>query len=301
MTSTRGDPVPSSPLDRVAKFIGLSLAFATVPAFAQSAATTAPSATQARELVQSLLVPSPYRISERARAGEIRYQLGFEPARSWSWPETGEQHVQALADKTVLTICKECGREPAPSDTMLKRYLTANPWVQSEDRQIAAFARQSAQGLSVDRRMKSLVTAIQAHMTGPIDYRGYDNAVTALRTRSGDCTEFAVLLAAVARAREIPTRVVYGIAYSSRFTGRNHVFSPHTWVQAWDGKRWVSYDAGLGQFDAGHIALFVGDGSTNGLPAITRAIKGLRIRDAAELSSSASRASPTLPSGHSPD
>ncbi len=28
-----------------------------------------------------------------------------------------------------------------------------------------------------------------------------------------------------------------------------------------DGTRWVSYDAGLGRFDAGHIALVVGDGT----------------------------------------
>ena len=43
-------------------------------------------------------------------------------------------------------------------------------------------------------------------------------------------------------------------------SGVPHVFAPHAWVQAWDGTRWTSYDAALGRFDAGHIALMIGDG-----------------------------------------
>jgi len=69
-----------------------------------------------------------------------------------------------------------------------------------------------------------------------------------------------VLLAASARSRGIPARVVSGLVYTDRFSGKKEVFSPHTWVQAWTGKRWTSYDAGLGEFDATHIALAVGTG-----------------------------------------
>ena len=38
------------------------------------------------------------------------------------------------------------------------------------------------------------------------------------------------------------------------------MFVPHAWVQAWVDGRWQSYDAALGRFDSGHIALGVGDG-----------------------------------------
>ena len=74
--------------------------------------------------------------------------------------------------------------------------------------------------------------------------------------------------------------MVSGIAYSSRFTGQTHVFSPHMWVQAWDGRRWTSYDAGLGAFDAGHIAMHVGDGDPAGMPRLLDGIRRLRIVDA---------------------
>ena len=76
----------------------------------------------------------------------------------------------------------------------------------------------------------------------------------------GDCTEHAVLLAALGRARGIATRVVDGIAYVDAYAGGKHVFVPHAWVQAYVDGRWRSFDAALHGFDAGHVALSVGDG-----------------------------------------
>lgn len=240
-----------------------------------------PTAEQARAFVQSLLVKSPYRMSAQARAGEIRYRLRFESSRAWAWPETGEQRATTDANGTELRICSDCGREPAPTDAMLRRYLAPNPWVQSDDRRIRNFARQHTRGGPPHVRMQALVTAIQKHMTGAIDYRDYHDALTALETRGGDCTEYAVLLAASARALGIPARLAHGIAYSSRFTGQAHVFSPHVWVQVWDGQRWRSYDAGLGRFDAGHLALYIGDSGPDGLNGLGRVIRDLRIEEAA--------------------
>lgn len=239
-----------------------------------------PTVEQARAIVRSLLVKSPYRISADARAGEIRYRVRFEPQRDWAWPDTGEQRLVVDANGAELRVCADCGREAPPSADDLQRYTRANAWVRSDDRRIRSFARTHTRGGSVASRMTRLTTAVQRHMTGAIDYRDYLDAVAALETRGGDCTEYAVLLAASARALGIPARLAHGVAYSSRFTGEAHVFSPHVWVQVWDGKRWVSYDAGLGRFDAGHIALFVGDGTTDGLRPVAHAIRALRIEDA---------------------
>jgi len=199
---------------------------------------------------------------------------------AWSWPRTHEQQV-ALANDTVLVrICRDCGDESRPDATTLKRYSVGNAYVDSDNASIRAFARAHSRGRSTRSRMQSLANAVRQHMTGRISFGEYLTASEALATRSGDCTESAVLLAALARARGIPTRVVSGIAYSSRFTGQAHVFSPHMWVQAWDGQRWISYDAGLGAFDAGHIALHVGDGDPVGMPPLLEGIRKLRILDA---------------------
>jgi hypothetical protein len=128
--------------------------------------------------------------------------------------------------------------------------------------------------------MDRLVTAVRERLDGPVDYRYFLDARAAVDARRGDCTEYALLLAALARAEGIPARVVAGIAYGSRFVGRPHVFGPHMWVQAWDGRRWRSFDAGLAGFDAGHIALTLGDGSPESFDGTMQAIARLRIVDA---------------------
>lgn len=232
------------------------------------------------QAIRALLVASPYKISDAARAGTIRYRVQLRDGSVWNWPETAEQHVAQHGDATELTICTDCGREPPPDKAELQRYLQPNAWVQSRDRRVVDFAR-VANGGSINAKMSALILAIQKHMNGAIDFREYQTAVQALDSRGGDCTEYAVLLAAAARARGIPTRVVSGISYASHFLGQRHAFSPHMWVQVWNGTRWASYDAALDRFDAGHIAIAIGDGSPDSLRGTTATIARLKILDAA--------------------
>jgi transglutaminase-like putative cysteine protease len=237
------------------------------------------SSSDVEDSLRTLLVASPYKISDEARAGTIRYEMQLRDGAEWNWPETAEQHVVRKGATTELTICADCGREVAPDAAELKRYLQPNAWVQSRDGRVIAFAR-TATGGSVEARMSALILLVQKKMTGPIDFREYQSASQALISRGGDCTEFAVLLAAAARARGIPTRVVAGLSYASHFLGRGHAFTPHMWVQAWNGTRWVSYDAALGRFDAGHIAIAVGDGTPDSLRGTMSAIARLKVVDA---------------------
>lgn len=245
-----------------------------------SATERAASEAELKAQIQAVLVPSPYRLSPAARRGTIRYRLGERDAAvDWPWPQTGEQRASRTTAGLEVTVCRGCGNEAPPDADALRRYLAPTPWLQSDDRAIAGFARSAGVG-SVDRRMRRLVAAVQERLSGPVIYGDYHSAREALALRAGDCTEYALLLAAAARARGIPARVAAGVAYGSRFVGRAHAFGPHMWVQAWNGERWVSYDAGLGEFDAGHLALVVGDGSPDSLRGALRAIAGLRIEDA---------------------
>jgi transglutaminase-like putative cysteine protease len=247
-----------------------------------SLADTDPALTteQAQAQIRRMMVPSPYKISERARGGPIRYSIATNGSANWDWPATGEQKITQQDDVWMITVCSDCGDEAVPDAETLQRYLAPNSAVDSDAKEIIAFARAATHRRSVAAQMRDLVNAVRKHMNGAIDFRRYDSASRALRSREGDCTEFAVLLAAAARARGIPTRVVSGIAYASRFTGQSHVFSPHMWVQAWDGTRWTSYDAGLGKFDAGHIAISIGDGTPESTQAAANLMPRLRIVDA---------------------
>jgi hypothetical protein len=230
----------------------------------------------AEDAIRAASVPSPYRISEHAAMGKIRYRIAMRDGVPWTWPETGEQHVEHDGDTVVLTVCHDCGKEAPPSDAELLRDLQPNRWADNGDGRIRMLAS-DVRGATVDRRMRGLIRAVQLQMSGSIDFRGYLTSREAYEAGTGDCTEFAVLLAAGAKARHIPVRVVAGIAYASRFLGMKRVFGPHMWVQAWNGTRWTSYDAGLGEFDSTHIVLTIGDGSPTMLAATFAKLSALQI------------------------
>lgn len=98
---------------------------------------------------------------------------------------------------------------------------------------------------------------------------GFATASEVARTAEGDCTEHAVLLAAMLRAEGIPSRTVSGLIYVDHaFLGKKDIFGYHMWTQAWlpaevdDGRsafRWVDLDpTRKTPFDAAHITLSVG-------------------------------------------
>jgi transglutaminase-like putative cysteine protease len=228
--------------------------------------------------LSALIVPSMYRIPLADRSNTIEYRIRIEGDPEWYWPDTGEQRIAASGDDVVITICGDCGREAPPSSESLRRATLPTPWLQSDDPSLITFARR-ARGAGARRRMESLTRLVLGRMTGTVDYDRYLSARDAFDRRSGDCTEFALLLAALGRAKGIPTRVVAGLAYGSRFVGSVHAFAPHVWVQAWTGERWESFDAALQDFDSTHIALAVGDGSPESYARVSNAIARLRILD----------------------
>jgi transglutaminase-like putative cysteine protease len=61
--------------------------------------------------------------------------------------------------------------------------------------------------------------------------------------RSGDCTEHAVLVAALARSIELPARIVLGAVILGS-DDRWQAFG-HAWTEIFDGKRWQLADAAL--------------------------------------------------------
>src|SRR4029079_11917685 len=139
--------------------------------------------------------------------------------------------------------------------------LRANDWLQSDAPEIVALAKKAVGDSTAPRaRMQKLEEFVRAYIRTKDLSVGYASALEVARRPEGDCTEHAVLLAALGRASGIATRVVDGVVYVDSYAGHEHVFVPHAWAQAFVDGRWRSYDAALHGFDAGHVALSFGDG-----------------------------------------
>lgn len=85
----------------------------------------------------------------------------------------------------------------------------------------------------------------------------FAGASAVVQSRAGDCSEHAILLAALLRAQGIPSRVASGLVYADEFAGKRGVFAWHMWTQAQIDGRWIDLDATLDRrgFHPGHLLI----------------------------------------------
>ncbi len=214
------------------------------------------------------LSQSPFRIPAGALNGRIRYRFTFRHGIAFPLLATGEQRGAIEGGVATLNICATCGPGLPVTPEALAEATRPTAWLQSDHASIRSLsAPVRYRGVSAHRKMEALVRIAEQQIL-EIDFAGHFSAVETLRRRRGDCTESAVLLAALGRSIGIPTKVVSGLVYSrGAYHGSSNVFLPHSWVIAYVDGRWRSYDAALGDFDATHIALTIGDGDTRSISA----------------------------------
>lgn len=215
---------------------------------------------QSVDLFRSAMVASPRPLTANLRSEPLTYRIRLLGGGMDQLIETDEQRIRPISENEFFLDVHRAtpGTQAGPSslDT------APTPWVQSDAPAIRAMA---GAVVGKTRNPRNKMRRLRSHVSDYVTEHGLDvgyaSALEVLGSRKGDCTEYAVLLAALARAQGIPARVVTGMVYADRYAGTLRVFVPHAWVQAWVGDHWESYDAALRRFDATHIALTVGDGN----------------------------------------
>ena len=89
----------------------------------------------------------------------------------------------------------------------------------------------------------------------------FSSALETLTSGYGDCSEHAVLLAALLRSREIPAHVILGLVYNRL----KNCFLYHAWVMVYTGGEWIFADPSHGEFPAwnNRIPLMIDDDGTH--------------------------------------
>ena len=190
------------------------------------------------------------------------------------WDE-GEQHVISSGpgtcevEVTVQHITPDDAKWQLPhADTPeLHPYLQSSSYLEVDSPEIQALAKQA-----VGHEKNPVIAAhlIESFVREYIVKKdlsvGFASAQETAKSREGDCTEHAVLCAAIGRAAGLPTRCVLGLGYippgmeepalSDQVDNDTGVFGGHMWAEAWVGPdEWVPMDAALNGFDVGHIAV----------------------------------------------
>ena len=218
---------------------------------------------QPADLLDRTMVSAPRALSAEERANEVETSIVLKGTAEATLPSVGEQRsTREGARSWRVNINPDAIRDRAKPKAVDR---AATRWLESDSAEIVALAKQGAGDASGDfARMRALERHVRGYIANKSLRVGYASALETVRSREGDCTEHALLLAALGRALGIPTRVVNGLAYADAFGGRSHVFVPHAWVQAWVGDRWESFDAALPGYDSAHIAFAVNDGDPAG-------------------------------------
>jgi hypothetical protein len=214
---------------------------------------------QPTDVLASTTVKAPAPLGQRERSRPLRYRLKLARGSRETLDAPPGQSVQALpGEREFALVVDPRGDATAPPQA---EDLVANRWLQSDAPEVVALAREAVQHLHGEAmQVEALERFVRNYISTKSLRIGYASASEVVAGREGDCTEHAVLLAAMIRALDIPARVATGIAYAPGFAGQRDVFVPHAWVNAWVDGRWRGYDAALPSFDAAHIAFAVGDG-----------------------------------------
>ncbi len=226
------------------------------------------------EVIDRLFVKSPEPLGNADSAAQITYVLSPTDEETFNIPATDNQSVERGADGTV-TVTVRPVRPPTGAtfpyegdDIELLEALKPNRFLQSDDKKVIELAR-GAVGRSKDtaEALKRIEAFVAEYIENKDLSVGYASAAEVVASRQGDCSEHAVLAAAMCRAVGIPARIVTGIAYVDDWRGMQG-FGGHAWVEAYIGDRngkWVGLDAafrgtGRGGYGPGHITLAVGNG-----------------------------------------
>ncbi len=210
-----------------------------------------------------------------AAARRARYRVRVnhaDPAKVFA--RGVSQQIRAVDAQTIEVLVRAIRPDtPGVSDDSRPSQddLAPNNQIESSDEVIVQMAHSTA---PQERDRWKLALALEKQVHDSMKRGSYSKvlstAAEVARTLEGDCTEHAVLLAGLARARGIPARVALGMIYDEP----RQAFPFHMWTEVYVADRWVALDATRGQGGISAAYLKLTDtnlaGQSGGLASLLR-------------------------------
>jgi len=201
-------------------------------------------------------------IPDPRRTRYVQYRIGLkdgDPAQIF--PSDGRQSIQPGPDKNSLVmnvVTAGPGDGTAGPPEVDATYLRPNGIITSEDERVKTLAKRVA-----GDTQNPWDKAVQIEHWVFENIRDKNFAIAfapadeVARNLSGDCSEHAVLAAAMTRAVGIPSRVAVGLLYVDNTKQKLKGFGYHVWHEVYVNQRWVALDSSWDQssVDATHIKL----------------------------------------------
>ncbi len=187
--------------------------------------------------------------------------------------------TESRRDSTDADRVENPSGSPSANDLPTEADRQPNNYLQSDDPGVIAAAAEAlrespadeARSLSDWEKVRRLEAYVHRTMKRGGAPQGFATAGEVAKNRLGDCTEYAVFLAALARSQGMASRVVGGLVYLEQAAG----FGYHMWTEVFVDGQWVPLDATLGLGAAGparlrlrHSNLAAGDMASLVIPVL---------------------------------
>lgn len=217
----------------------------------------------APELLMSTLVQMPGPIAGARGSRALTYRVSATSGDLPDLPTLGAQTFERESPTAGRLTINLDRRAPAAEDPQAS--LGASRMIDPRDDALQSLIDRARldNARTTLAKVEALRDVVSRHVTAKDLSVGFGTSGETVRTRTGDCTEHAVLLAALCRRAGIPARVVSGLVYMDRIEDQQNVFGYHLWTQVLveegGARRWVDADATLPAggplSDATHIAI----------------------------------------------
>lgn len=222
-------------------------------------------APQYDQIVNSVIKVT-HKIPRPLATRDVRYRLTFKDAATADVIPTDRRQSVVPGKKeneAVLTVKTAGPYDGAPAeDSVDDVYLRPNAMITSKDDTVTSLSKKAV-GTAVDPWEKAvrIVKWVSRNFRNTNFELAFAPASEVARNLSGDCSEYAVLTAAMCRAAGVPTRVVVGLLYVDRLGG----FGFHMWNEVYVNRRWVAVDATWEQDTVDAVHIKIADASLDGI------------------------------------
>ncbi len=147
------------------------------------------------------------------------------------------------------TVIVEFAEKPTVAGGAEDRFLQSTFVIDFDEKPVRALSEQVPAKLERNPTAAELETFVYEYIEDKTYSRAFDLASRVAATGQGDCTEHAVLLAALARANGLHARVVFGLVILDSESGLSGF--GHAWAEIHDGESWQIRDATQPQTEPG--------------------------------------------------
>jgi transglutaminase-like putative cysteine protease len=211
------------------------------------------------------------RLANVHQQGPITYRITMSNDRklekSKGFAEDPRQQVtNFLAEQRRYDMVVTPRRQPpavAPAEAMSpgEEFTVSNYFINSADKLVQAHAQKAKISVPIAEQADpwKLAQACERWVHTNMRVLNFSEAMATAdhvaRTLEGDCTEFAMLTAALCRVLGVPARTALGLVYFEK--GKDPMLGYHMWTEVWVRGEWVAIDAtlGLGHIGPGHLKI----------------------------------------------